>query len=51
MFMFDVTIDGSRLFPNTDVLKVMTPHDSLLRIKTQSGYVLLPCTVWNGLYH
>ena len=38
MFMFDLTNDGSRLFPNTAVLKFMTPQGSWLRFKTQSVY-------------
>jgi hypothetical protein len=42
MVMLDVTNDGCRLFPNKAVVKVMTPQDSLLRIKTQSMYILLP---------
>jgi len=41
MIMFDITNGGSRLFPNTTVIEVMTPQDSLLRIKTQSVYALL----------
>jgi hypothetical protein len=36
MVMFDVTSDGSCPFPDTAVLKVMTPQDSLLRVETQS---------------
>jgi hypothetical protein len=42
MGVFDVTNDGSRLFPSTAFVKFMTPQDSLLRIKAQSMYVLLP---------
>jgi hypothetical protein len=42
MIMFDVRNGGSLVFPNTAVLKVMIPQDSLLRIKTQSMYILLP---------